>query len=92
MAAALSGWLAAGWGWPWLAGAGPSWRLVAIARCDPVWGLAGLGWRTPTHTAHTHKTHNVRLRRRRRLVVIVTVVDKYVAIVVRRRWCQRGRC
>ena len=35
-------------GWPWLA---------AIARCGPAWGLAGLGWRTPTHTAHTHKTH-----------------------------------
>ena len=57
MGAALPGWLAAGWGWPWLAGAGPSWQLDAIARCDPAWGLAGLGWRTPTHTAHTHKTH-----------------------------------
>ena len=38
-----------------------AWLGLALAGCDrPLWpglGLAGLGWRTPTHTAHTHKTH-----------------------------------
>ena len=34
-------WLAAGWAWPWLAGAGPGWLGLALA----------------AHTAHTHKTH-----------------------------------
>ena len=57
------GWL---WGWPWLAGgAGPSsWRLAAIARCDPAWAwrAAWAGGLQRTHTAHIRKTHTTRVR------------------------------